>query len=454
MLVAAALLGIGALATSCVHRHAQRAPAGVESVSSLVTADIQAAIEQHIAEKSRAGAGFFQVPFKGGELNLKLVRVHTEYLATLGPEQHFACVDLVGTEGPIYDVDFFLAGPPGAMQVQETHVHKLNAQPLYTWDQRDNGTWRRIPVKQATDRLLGVVKSTDEFEFTYRVRLPLLTNAARMWLPLAQSDRFQTVEVLGITAPCRVQELTEAAHRNTVLFLEPTAAASDQTVEVRYRIRRTEKSPYYDAESRPERYLAPELLVPSNENFQTIAQDVTRGHATDLYRARALYDHVIERLRYAKYGSGWGRGDAVYACDARSGNCSDFHAYFIALARAAHIPARFAIGAAVPSERNDGGIDGYHCWAEFFAEGKWWPVDISEADKHSSLAQYYFGHHPANRIELSRGRDLVVEPGPNGGPINFLAYPVLETGGRLVKPETTFLFRRDRVSAKRTRSTP
>ena len=159
-------------------------------------------------------------------------------------------------------------------------------------------------------------------------------------------------------------------------------------------------------------------------------------------RARALYDHVIEKLRYARYGSGWGKGDAVYACDARSGNCSDFHAYFIALAREVGIPARFAIGASIPSERNDGGIDGYHCWAEFFADGKWVPVDISEANKNSSLAEYYFGHHPANRFEFSKGRDLVVEPEPASGPINFLAYPVMEVDGKAVKVQTEFLFRR------------
>lgn len=183
---------------------------------------------------------------------------------------------------------------------------------------------------------------------------------------------------------------------------------------------------------------------PANETFTAIAQQVTRGKTTDLARARALYDHVIEKVRYARYGSGWGVGDAVYACNAHSGNCSDFHAYFIALARSIGIPARFAIGAAIPFERNDGGIDGYHCWAEFFADGKWEPVDISEANKNSSLANYYFGHHPANRFELSKGRDLVVEPGPASGLINFLAYPVLEVDGKAVQVQTEFLFRRHR----------
>ena len=106
------------------------------------------------------------------------------------------------------------------------------------------------------------------------------------------------------------------------------------------------------------------------------------------------------------------------------------------------IPARFAIGAAIPAARDDGGINGYHCWAEFYTDGHWWPVDISEADKYDALSTYYFGHNPANRIEFSRGRDLVVEPGPVSGPINFLAYPVLEIDGVTVNPKVEFAFKR------------
>jgi len=193
----------------------------------------------------------------------------------------------------------------------------------------------------------------------------------------------------------------------------------------------------------PAAYLAAERLVPNSPEFEAIARETIAGKKTDLRRARALYDRVIEELRYAKAGPGWGQGDAVFACDARHGNCTDFHAYFMALARAVDIPARFAIGAAIPSTRNDGGVDGYHCWVEFHAEGKWWPVDISEADKYSALSTYYFGHHPANRLEFSRGRDLEIEPGPVSGPINFLAYPVLEVQGMLVNAPVSFSFHRE-----------
>ena len=158
-------------------------------------------------------------------------------------------------------------------------------------------------------------------------------------------------------------------------------------------------------------------------------------------QARALYDYVIDNMRYAKWEK-YGTGDAVYACDALTGNCTEFHSLFISLARSAGIPARFAVGASIPSERNEGGIDGYHCWAEFYAEGKWWPVDISEANKYTALATYYFGRHPANRIEFTRGRDLLLEPGPKNGPINFLAYPVMEVGGTPVRVDTFFSFTR------------
>ena len=263
-----------------------------------------------------------------------------------------------------------------------------------------------------------------------------------MWLPLATTDPFQKVEVKSINTPGKQSILQEREYGDRVLFLELGSEDSGKKIEIRYQVQRHEKAAYAASAPDQGKYLKPESLVPTNEDFRRIGEQVVKDKKGDLVRARALYDHVIDRMRYMKYGDGWGKGDAVYACNAGTGNCTDFHSYFIALARAVGIPARFAIGAAIPSERNEGGVDGYHCWAEFFADGKWWPVDISEGNKYSSLATYYFGHHPANRIEFSRGRDLVVEPGPASGPINFLAYPVLEIGGKPVKAAVEFSFTR------------
>ncbi len=414
-----------------------------DSSSNVVTENIQDGIENHIEKQTLLGEGYFKIDFNGKKLRLKLVRVHTEYLANLGPRRHFACVDLANIDGDVYDVDFFLAGDPGEMIVTETTVHKINGQPLYVWKQKRNKTWHRFPVDKAPPELLGVIKSSDEFEFLYEATLPEITDIARMWIPLPSTDLFQTVEITSIKAPGKQEILREHKHGNSVLFLELRPEDSGKTIEIRFQIQRLEKGVYESQSSDLRKYLEPERLVPINETFRNIAEKVVQGQKGNLVRARSLYDHVIERMRYMKFGSGWGKGDAVYACDARTGNCTDFHSYFIALCRAVDIPARFAIGASIPSERNEGGIDGYHCWAEFYTDGTWWPVDISEGDKCSSLSTYYFGHHPANRIELSRGRDLIVEPGPASGPINFLAYPILEFSGKQVNAKVKFSFNRN-----------
>ena len=423
-----------------------------DPVSTVVTGDIQAGIEKHIADQVRQGGGYFRLPFEDSELQLRLVRVHVEYLATLGPRSHFACVDLAGVDGEFYDVDFFLAGEPGDMTVTETTVHKINGKPLYLWEQKPDKSWGRAPVDDASNELLGVITDRDAFEFLYRTSLPSMSEPARMWLPLPESDAFQTVEIVSIDAPGRRQTLREAEHGNRVLHLVLGPGDSGKSIEIRFRVERVEKGAYRAEEGDVLRYLKPSSLVPVDGKIAGVAEEAVAGKTGDLARARALYDHVIENMRYMKYGEGWGKGDAVYACNALYGNCTDFHAYFVGLARAVGIPARFAIGAAIPSERDDGGVDGYHCWAEFHAEGKWWPVDISEGDKFSALSMYYFGHHPANRIELSRGRDLVVEPGPVSGPINFLAYPVLEVGGKPVKAPVTFSFRRTGGRGKNART--
>ncbi len=418
-------------------------PATAEPVPNVVTADIAAGIEKHIEEQARLGDGYFNLRFEDKQLRMKLVRVHLEYLANLGPRRHFACVDLASIEGDVYDVDFFLAGDPGAMTVTETTVHKINGQPFYLWEQKRDKTWVRAPVAEADRALMGVIEDQDEFEFLYQATLPELTDTARMWIPLPTTDQFQAVDVKYIRAPGQQRILTDQQYGNKVLFLTLSPEHSGLAIAIRFAVQRLEKAVYAEETSAPEQHLTPERLVPTNDEFADISQQVVEGKKGDLVRARALYDHTIDRMKYAKVGNKYGHGDAVYACDARTGNCTDFHSYFIALSRAAGIPARFAIGAAIPSSRDDGGILGYHCWAEFYAEGKWWPVDISEGDKYTSLATYYFGHHPANRIELSKGRDLVVDPGPVSGPINFLAHPVLEVAGKPVRIRPQFSFKRD-----------
>ncbi len=77
-----------------------------------------------------------------------------------------------------------------------------------------------------------------------------------------------------------------------------------------------------------------------------------------------------------------------------------------------------------------GEVAGYHCWAFFAAEDLWHPVDISEADKQPALKEYFFGRLTADRVAVTQGRDLRLEPAPAAGPLNYLVDPYVEVDGQ------------------------
>jgi transglutaminase-like putative cysteine protease len=404
--------------------------------------DIEAGIRDHIAEVTAETGGFFPISYEEDTLYLKLVRVHTDYLSNLGPNKHFACVDLADESGDVYDVDFFLSGKPGEMTVTRKSVHKENGKPFYTWKQQKDKTWKQIPVEASENRLMGVVEGEDAFDFHYEVTLPTIEGDAAIWIPVAQSDPWQQIELLSTTPENRGSFEKEDEYGNQYLYFALDESDSEKTIRLDYAVKRIEKGPYAEDGLNPNRYLRSTELLPVGGRFESIVNDVIDRDDSDLMQARAIYDFIVDTVRYRKAGQ-YGTGDANYACDSRSGNCTEFHSYFISLAKSAGIPARFAIGAAIPSERNEGGVNGYHCWAEFYADGKWWPIDISEGNKYAALSTYYFGHHPANRIEFSRGRDLRLTPLPVSGTVPFFAYPVFEEDGITKKVKTRFTFERE-----------
>jgi len=178
-------------------------------------------------------------------------------------------------------------------------------------------------------------------------------------------------------------------------------------------------------------YLSADKLVPITGVPAELAAQVSAGKDSQLAKARAIYDYVFANMSYDKSGTGWGHGDVLYACNAKKGNCTDFHSLFIAMARSQGIPARFEIGFSVPADKSSGEIAGYHCWAEFFnPQNGWVPVDISEAWKHPEKKDYFFGGHDADRIQFSMGRDLKLNPAQQGEPLNYFVYPYVEIDGK------------------------
>ena len=110
------------------------------------TADISAGIRKNIDAQSKKSADQkFHVKYESQDLALDLIKVHDDRLQDLGGGKYFACVDMKGTDGKTYDIDFFLTGQPGTMKVTDTSVHKIDGKPLYNWKE-ENGKWQKLPA--------------------------------------------------------------------------------------------------------------------------------------------------------------------------------------------------------------------------------------------------------------------------------------------------------------------
>jgi hypothetical protein len=304
--------------------------------------------------------------------------------------------------------------------------------------------WPLLPVLLLAFAGMAWAQDIRHFTFHYAFTVKDVSSGekVRIWIPQSHSDAFQTVKVISATGDLPLKKTRESRRGNEMYYAETSKAKQQELhFEVVYDVVRHERltfgiyAPHLEAMKLSDRerkeYLAPDALVPTTGLPAELAVKVTEGKTTPLEKARAIYDYVFTTMRYDKTGTGWGRGDVLYACDAKKGNCTDFHSLFIAMARSQGIPARFEIGFPLPPDKHSAEVAGYHCWAEFFEpQHGWIPVDISEAWKHPEKKDYFFGAHDDNRVEFTMGRDLELSPKQEGKPLNYFVYPYVEIGGK------------------------
>ena len=303
------------------------------------------------------------------------------------------------------------------------------------------------------------------FSFSYTVKVPATPDAKeklRLWIPVPQSNAFQDISALEVSAPVKHAMKRDGFYHNEFAYFDVSAAELQKGFEVRLTFNAVRREHRVALDVKPaaaappisaaekKRDLEPDKLVPLSGVIGETAAEQTKGMDDPLEKARALYKYVVATMKYDKTGTGWGRGDAAYFCTAKKGNCTDFHGFFIGMARASGIPARFAIGFPLPAKATEGAIGGYHCWAEFYVAGYGWiPVDASEAWKNPDKREYFFGAHDVNRVEFTRGRDIDLAPKQAGEPLNYSVYPYGELGGKPfpgIKAEFAF---RDLTAAPR-----
>ncbi|MCH2202426.1 MAG: transglutaminase-like domain-containing protein [Fuerstiella sp.] len=261
----------------------------------------------------------------------------------------------------------------------------------------------------------------------------------KIWIPVPQSSSIQTVtqEVRHESLPLR--RSTEKRFGNSMLYGRgPISTADGLNFEIVWHITRQESRANGEQEIHILSDETRALWMTGSKKVPIGGRPLELIDAAKLPvdsrdRARMFYHRVLDHLSYDKSRPGYGTGDAVWACESRFGNCTDFHSLFMSLARSHNIPARFEIGYSLPRNKTTGRLSGYHCWAWFFENRNGWtPVDISEAEKNPEQVEYCFGNLSVDRVGFSIGRDLILEPPQKGPPLNYFVKPYVEADGMSV----------------------
>jgi transglutaminase-like putative cysteine protease len=208
-------------------------------------------------------------------------------------------------------------------------------------------------------------------------------------------------------------------------------------------------------------FLRPTRFVPTDGIVKKTADSITRGAGTDIERARAIYDWIVENTFRDPKVKGCGIGDIRFMLEANNlgGKCADLNALFVGLARASGIPARDVYGLLVARSENgfrslglssDDATKAQHCRAEVYLTGYGWvPVDpadvrkvvleeppgnLSITDERVARArQRLFGSWEMNWVAYNFASDVTL-PGSKRSPLAYFMYPQAETSSGRIDP--------------------
>jgi transglutaminase-like putative cysteine protease len=203
-----------------------------------------------------------------------------------------------------------------------------------------------------------------------------------------------------------------------------------------------------------ERFLQPAKHIPTDGIVKSKATEITKGATTDVDKARAIYDWIVENTFRDPKVRGCGRGDisAMLETGYLGGKCADLNALYVGLARAAGLPARDVYGIRVAKSElgykslgaaSDKVTKAQHCRAEvYLKQFGWVPVDPADVrkvvleeppgnrslndDMVTSARKRLFGSWEMNWMAYNYAQDVEL-PGSHGAPLPFLMYPQAQT---------------------------
>jgi transglutaminase-like putative cysteine protease len=309
------------------------------------------------------------------------------------------------------------------------------------------------------------------FEITTRVEVLKPAGATRVWLPVpVVEDGSQKPLDNSWTGNASAMRLAhDGKHGAAIFYAEWTAPPAAPTVELTSRFMTRDRAvslakpdPSLRLEAADAKFFtAPTDLQPTDGIVRKTALEVTKGAKTDVEKARALYEWVVDNTERNPKTRGCGVGDikAMLETGNLTGKCADLNALYVGLARSVGLPARDIYGIRVARSNfgyrslgagTENITRAQHCRAEVFLNGYGWvPVDpadvrkvvLEEKPQPTTLAdpvvppvrQKLFGAWEMNWLAFNTAHDVAL-PGSTGPKVGFFMYPQLETAGGRADP--------------------
>jgi transglutaminase-like putative cysteine protease len=308
------------------------------------------------------------------------------------------------------------------------------------------------------------------FEILTRVEVLEPSGATRVWVPTAlavetpyQKTLGDAFEAEGGTARLVPGHNADALGMVAAEFpagVRPVLTVTSRVSTRDYQVDLTApRAPAKGDRAALRHFLRPTKLLPLDGIVRETALAITKTARTDVEKARAIYDWIVENTFRDAQVLGCGNGDIRRMLETRNlgGKCADLNALYVGLARAAGLPARDVYG--IRTARSELGYKSLgpstgtitkaqHCRAEVHLAGYGWvPVDPADVRKVvleeapgnrplddevvKSARARLFGFWEMNWMAYNFGHDVPL-PGSSSGPVGFLMYPQAETDrGRL-----------------------
>ena len=303
-------------------------------------------------------------------------------------------------------------------------------------------------IKYRSTEEITLKMKQGEMSFNVTIRTDESAEIVRLWIPYPVSNKNQIVENMIITGNYNYSSIqSEQENGIIILYAEWINPQEFPQLTLSFDITRNEiimKNFPLDETPLPidmDYYLLPTNFGPTTGIVKEYTDEITKEKTTILSKATAIYDYLIEHGERDSNLSFCGDGDVCQLLLNIKGKCVDFSSVFVALSRSAGVPAREILGTRIAK---DGDITGaYHCRAEFYLPNYGWvsvdPSDVAKLMLKEDLKiddsqvietrDYFFGAQTETYVDLSTGRDIILNPEQEGESLNYFMYPYAEVNG-------------------------